>query len=346
MNSPSSARDRQAPQHGLINETGEPEFGLLAAPPENLGIERFRYRTVMDKAASRLARYFHYKQFQFVSLVTENYLIGVAIADIRYLGSAFCYLYDRKANTLVESEWLKPPGTGYRMTPSPQNGEAEIAGRNGAVKFTLSDGQWRVVIDTPAIKADIRLLSMDAGEPLALCTPTGYNGWTYTQKHNALVPVGSLEVNGRPETLSGALAGYDFSAGYMRRETSWRWSSINAELAEGRLGLNLAAGVNETGGSENAFWLGGRRHLLGPVHFTFSRSEAETGSWRIHSDDGRVDLTFTPLNLRSQRLNLWLLQSNFRQYIGEFSGHLCDGEGNKIKLDRVVGLTEDHYARW
>ncbi len=48
--------------------------------------------------------------------------------------------------------------------------------------------------------------------------------------------------------LDHARAGYDFSAGYMRRETSWRWASINAEINSTGIGLNLAAGVNETGG--------------------------------------------------------------------------------------------------
>ena len=43
----------------------------------------------MDKPASRWAQHFDYKQFQFVSIVTKDYVIGAAIADIRYLASAF-----------------------------------------------------------------------------------------------------------------------------------------------------------------------------------------------------------------------------------------------------------------
>ncbi|MCW1890289.1 DUF2804 domain-containing protein [Vibrio chagasii] len=38
---------------------------------------------------------------------------------------------------------------------------------------------------------------------MAMCTPTGYSGWTYTQKkHNALTVTGTLEINQRAVSLS------------------------------------------------------------------------------------------------------------------------------------------------
>src|SRR5690606_24571159 len=56
-----------------------------------------------------------------------------------------------------------------------------------------------------------------------------------------------------------ALAAVDWTGGYMRRETFWNWGSLSCQLRDGRgLGFNLAAGVNETGFTENALWLDGR----------------------------------------------------------------------------------------
>ncbi|MDF5591304.1 DUF2804 domain-containing protein, partial [Vibrio parahaemolyticus] len=149
----------------------------------------------------------------------------------------------------------------------------------------------------------------------------------------------------KEQDLSEVAAGYDFSAGYMRRETSWRWASINCFEDDRRLGLNLAAGVNETGYCENVLWINGQRHFLQPVQFQFSRSD-EGQKWHITSEDKRVNLQFTPLNRRSEKKNFWLLKSNFRQYIGYFSGYLIDGNGIKHQLEEVMGLTEDHYAKW
>ena len=154
-----------------------------------------------------------------------------------------------------------------------------------------------------------------------------------------------MSVKGQPQDLSNAVAGYDFSAGYMRRETSWRWASINHRREDKSIGLNLAAGVNETGNCENVIWIDGERHLMPPVHFEFSRMHQEA-SWRITSQDKRIDLIFKPKNQRSEKKNFWFLKSNFRQFVGYFSGYLIDDNGIKHELDEVMGLTEDHYAKW
>ncbi|WOT06951.1 DUF2804 domain-containing protein [Shewanella youngdeokensis] len=333
----------------LINADGFPNFGHFDGPVNQLATEQFRYFNSMDKPASRWSKHFDYKQFQFVSIVTPHYVIGVALADIRYLGSAFCYLYDIQNNTLLESTWLKPLGVGYKMSASPMQGVASISGGKGTIEFGIVDGGWRVGLQALGIEADLHLQPEPLSLPMAVCIPTGYNGWTYTQKHNGLQVKGQLIINHEPQPLQRVTAGYDFSAGYMRRETSWRWASINSLTAQGSLGLNLAAGVNETGCNENVFWLNGERHLLGAVRFEFARQlskETSAQPWQIYSDNGQIELTFIPRNCRQQKLNLWLIKSNFRQYLGHFSGYIIDNFGHKHLINNVLGLTEDHFARW
>ncbi|ABO24754.1 DUF2804 domain-containing protein [Shewanella loihica] len=332
----------------LISNSGQVQYGHFDGPVKSFGLEHFRYTNVMDKPASHLARHFHFKQFQFVSVVTPRYVIGVAIADIRYAGTGFCYLYDIKANQLVETTWLKPLAMGCQLADSPWNGRAQLSSGKGKVTIEIVEGIWQLNVDTGQIKAELVLTPMPLSLPMAMCNPTGYSGWTYTQKHNGLKVGGSLTIHHEPQPLNRALAGYDFSAGYMRRETSWRWASINGYQGDDLLGLNLAAGVNETGCNENVFWVNGERHLLGPVHFAFSRAPEvhDDASWQISSQDGRVALNFRPLNRRQEKLNLWLLKSNFRQYLGYFDGEIRDGLGRTHYIDNLLGLTEDHFARW
>lgn len=331
-----------APEY-LIHSNGKPCFGHFDGVPKQLGIHRFEYRNNMDRKVGKLKKYFHYKQFQFVSITTPRYVIGLAIADIRYVGSAFCYVYDVQTDTLVEQNWLRPLNIDKQMSPSPHKGYSHIAAKKLAFEITYPN--WQVKANTELLQLDVSLQPPSSSLPLSLCTPTGYNGWTYTKKHNALAVKGNITVGGNQIDTSLALGGYDFSAGYMRRETSWRWASINGCSDKGKLGLNLAAGVNETGSHENALWVNEERHLLGAVHFHFDR-QATQKKWRIFSDDGRVELTFTPLNSRSEKLNLWVLQSNFRQFVGHFSGYIVDGNGLRHTLHHQLGLTEDHFARW
>lgn len=334
-----------APPECLIDSRGRPNFGYFDGPVTYMAPDRFDYRNVMDKPASAWAKHFHYKQFQFVSVVTPRYVIGAALADIRYLGSAFVYVYDIRANRLTEVNWLQPKGGKYSTQSSPVYGSGSIVSGKGKLQFEIEDGLWRLKLKTDLVDADLKLVPQALSLPLALCNPTGYNGWTYTQKHNALSVEGALDIEGEAVSLQDALAGYDFSAGFMRRDTSWRWASINGMTGSGRIGLNLACGVNETGLNENAFWVDGERHLLGAVQFEFDRFKTDS-SWHISSLDGRLSLHFHPKNCRQEKLNLWLLRSNFRQFVGYFSGWVIDGNGVKHKLDSVLGLTEDHYARW
>lgn len=327
----------------LIKTDGQPHYGHFDGIPKQIGVEHFEYLNAMDRRFGAVSKYFHYKQFQFVSIFTPRYTIGIAIADIRYLGSSFCYLYDHQENRLVEQNWLRPLTLDKQITPSCYQGKTSIAGEK--IQFIIDQGRWHIKVNSRHLRLDVALEPQESSLPLSVSTPTGYSGWTYTQKHNGLTLIGTLNIDGETVDLNDAFAGYDFSAGYMRRETSWRWASISAKNAKKVLGLNLAAGVNETGSNENALWVDGKRHLMAPVHFEFKRKQIDA-PWRIYSENGQIDLTFTPLNKRSEKLNLWLLKSNFRQFIGNFSGVITDNEGQQHQLDSVVGLTEDHYAKW
>lgn len=330
----------------LMDIHGKPKFGYFDQAVTSLGVEQFEYLNEMDKPVSKLRKHFSFKQFQFISLVSSEWVIGIALADIRYVGSGFCYLYNVKTNELQEYSWLKPLGIGYQLASSPFCGEALVQSSDFKVQISIVNGLWHILLNHPDIVADLQLQPLYPDEPLAMCTPTGYSGWTYTQKHNALNIAGSLIINGVSQDVKSFLGGYDFSAGFMRRETSWRWASINGLVGDERLGLNLAAGVNETGSLENILWVNGQRHLLPAVHFQFERMSAVPSCWRIYSDDGRVELIFNSRNCRSEKLNLGFLKSNFRQYIGSFSGHLIAADGREFQLHEQLGLTEDHFAKW
>jgi len=332
------------PENLLIDPAGQPRFGHFATPVTDLALARFAYTTVMDQPASALARYLHFKQFQFVSLCHPDWQIGVAVADIRYAASAFCYFYHRATTTLDQIELLKPLSIGVKMSPSPTAGSAIIRGKQH-ISITPSQYNWQLQLNGTLLSGDLTLHGEADASALALCTPTGYSGFTYTQKHNALPLSGKLNYRGTPLDLSAALGGYDFSAGYMRRETSWRWGSISAQLPQGRFGLNLANGVNETGANENCIWLNGNKQLLPPVAITFNRANSHQ-PWHFSTADQRLNLQFQPSACRQQRLNLGLVASNFRQYCGVFSGELMLENGEKLILNQVPGLAEDHFARW
>ncbi|MCS0002813.1 DUF2804 domain-containing protein, partial [Vibrio alginolyticus] len=128
--------------NSFIQQNGLPAFGHLDRIPTSLQLDKFTYLDEMDKPVSKWRRYRDYKQFQFVNLVTPDYVIGVAIADIRYLASGFCYLFDIKKNKLIEQQWLKPFNIGYQTQPSSWCSLAHLA--NKRIQFSIKDGIWHV----------------------------------------------------------------------------------------------------------------------------------------------------------------------------------------------------------
>lgn len=330
-----------------IDPHGQPQVGLFQDSIPRFNLEALDLRNEMDSKASRWRRHFGYKQFQFVAVQSPDFVLALAIADVRYVNSGFAYLY-RKGMPTLELSLLHPLAWRCQMSQSPRQGTARLGTPSHGWHLTPSDEGWRVQLNHPRLQVELLLHRADQAA-LALCSPTAYSGFTYTEKNNALAVSGQLLLDGQALDLAQARGGYDFSAGYMRRQTSWRWASINTELASNSgqrvpFGLNLAAGVNETGLCENAWWLDGQRQHLSPAQFEFDRRV--DGAWRIRTLCDEVDLHFTPDFCRQERLNLGLLASNFRQYVGYFSGQLKKPDGSVILLDQVQGFTEDHYAKW
>ena len=344
-NTVSSDPSTQPGAFRLIQPDGQPRFGMFTQPVTELNLADFVYRTPMDKLASGLARWAHYKQFQFVSISHPDWILAAAIADIRYLCSGFAYFYQRNTASLTEFKLLQPFSRRSQMSHSPVAGVARIQSANNLISIEPDGYRWHLALQSKQLSANLLLAPGDIAEPLALCLPTGYSGWTYTQKHNGLQVSGDINLQQQPVAVNGALGGYDFSAGYMRRETSWRWGSLSGYSGADVIGFNLAAGVNETGGTENCCWLNGKRYGLPPLQFIFNRQQPDT-PWQVVSQCGAVKLQFMPAAKRQERLNLGLLASNFRQYCGSWHGTIKLSDGQQINCNGQQGLAEDHFARW
>jgi hypothetical protein len=335
----------------LIAANGQPSFGIFDQSVADLNWPHLRHLNVMDQPRSYRAAQADFRQFQFVAIQGADWILGVAIAKVRYVNTAFAYLYQRQQPCKVE-EWLHPGSVGCALSPSPTLGCSRFGWRAAKIQLDLTSDGLRMQLNTAQLQADIDI-KRENQAPIALCNPTGYQGLTYTEKNLALPVSGQLVDKTRQQAfdLTKALGGYDYSAGFMRRETSWRWACLQGVTADGRrLAINLAAGVNETGLTENALWLDGERHLLSPAQFRFQRASASTtpGSvtWQLTTLAGELELEFQSEFCRSERKNFAVLASNFRQYVGIYQGRLRLASGEWVAIAPQLGLAEDHYAKW
>lgn len=332
----------------LIDGAGRIEFGPRPEGVSEVNFRDFPLQTAMDRTLPRWRRYWAFNQFQFIALHHPDLLAGVAIADLKLVSNAFVYLYRPSNGAFEEFSFLQPLARRTAISTSPESGSSTFFRGGNSVQIRGADGRRQLIVKVAdKLSIDAHFDDRACQAPLGLCTRSGYTGWTYTHKNAALPCRGTLTWQGQSYTLSDedTLASIDWSGGYMRRETAWNWASLSTRLADGRrLGFNLAAGVNETGYSENSVWLDGARIGVDLVDFQFDRAD-HTAPWHLRSRDGAIDLQFTPAGKRQEKINAGIIASNFRQFFGRFSGTVNVG-GEALQIDNHWGLTEDHYARW
>lgn len=331
----------------LIQNNGLPHFGHLDQPLQDANFKDYAWRTPMGRSMPRWRRHLRCNQFQFFGLTSPDLIIGCAIVNLRLLANCFFYIYEPAKDQLHEWSLLQPLALGCHTPTTPDQGRFSFKKGKSEVSMQAVGKQRHLEIDVRGqLRLQATLTEPHAFQPLRLCSRAGYDGWVYTQKANALPVTGELDFQGQKHHLSGLGGGYDWTIGFMRRETFWNWASCSTLLADGSsFGFNLAAGVNETSYTENVFWYNHHASLLAPIQFHFQR-ENPLEPWFIQTADQRFYAEFQPHGLRRERVQAVLLASNFRQVFGTFSGYFYDADDRKVEFGPCWGFCEDHYARW
>lgn len=333
----------------LINQNGQPDFGYFPDGVRCINYMDYDLRSVMDRPLTKYSKKVRFNQFQFIGITCPELVVGVAIVDLQFLSNCFVYLYHPPTGQYEEVSFLQPLAMNTRFDSSPIDGISSFRKGNNRVVITAT-GQHACRSVQASLDCGIKI-NIDIDEamnrPLSLCSRAGYQGWVFTQKSTALSCSGRCEWRGNTWQLEaiGGLAAVDWSAGYMRRETFWNWGSLSCQLEDRRrLGFNLAAGVNETGFTENGLWLDSSFHNVGPVDFQFDRYH-QNKRWVLCSHDDVINLEFEPIGKRKEKINAIFLASNFTQHFGKYYGDLNVG-GEIVRLKGEWGFAEDHYARW
>jgi len=342
--------------HSLINTQGKPYFGRFASPVNEVNVQDIDYRTPMNKKAGALRRHFGFKRFQYFGGIGKDLIFGCALADLRLVGAVFVYVYRISDGQMKTWQFKTPFARGLDLSNRPDNGVSRF--KKGAhvinMGYALSgSGERRKTLEIDfGSELSIRaaMTERNTYECMALCTPTAVNGWVYAQKVAAVPVEGSLTCALGSFALdeSQCFGHHDYSAGYMRRETFWNWACFSGQLSAKnptRLGLNVSWGVNETGYSENCFWVDDQMHTLPQVQFKFDRDD-DHSAWRITTENRQLDLAFIPEGMHREHLNAGIMATNFKQIFGRFNGYITDENGQRYEIENLYGFVEDQYSKW
>ncbi|WP_295990553.1 DUF2804 domain-containing protein [Rugamonas sp.] len=318
----------------VIDADGQPRFGRYAGQTGPIDWSAL----AAPYARKRLWRRFHHKRWHYVALATEHIFCAVAIVDLGWASTAFAYAFDRDDGDMLanfsQDGW---PGRSARLADH-AGGASRFKTRRSAIDID-ADGDYRLALRCDYLEIDAEFGAGAA--PLLLATGPIAGGSVHaTQKSSGLPLTGQVRTFREPYDLAGGVASFDYSNGLLARDTAWRWASAhNLEL-----GFNLQAGY--FGPRENALWLDGQVHALGPAHFLFDATDP-LSRWHIFTEDDLLELHFTPDGARRDNKNLVIAASRYLQAIGTFSGWVRSGPDEPKRIvTQLVGVTEDHTSRW
>lgn len=332
----------------LIGDTGKPLFGIHEGPVTDLNLSDFRFHGSerVSKTKNGIIRDFQLKRWQFMGVCAPEFIFGAAIVHMGYLSNIFAYVYDRRDGELAEFNSIQPMAANTGFIGHLLKGQAF---------YRSSQDLLELINTSQSVSLELRLkIGLSASlafshtlPSLSIVTRVGLRRFNYTNKEAGLPVSGEISMDGKrfrvhPDRPSGLI---DYTYGYLARYTFWNWAAGTGYSTKGqRIGFNLAQGVNETGYTENCFWIDDRMIKTATVDFQYDDLD-EKGEWRIISSDGAVELIFQPEGSRSSHVNLGLISSQFRQPFGSFHGTLRDGK-KTYDLDRTAGFVEEHESKW
>ncbi|CAM3863635.1 DUF2804 domain-containing protein [Roseateles saccharophilus] len=321
----------------IVRHDGQPAHGRYAGR-----IARFDW-TGLAERRSWLWRRLHHKRWHYVGLGDERVFIGLAIVDVGWTCTAFAYLFDRQRRHLL-ADWSQDglPGLQAQVSDAPL-AEARACFRGPGARLELrhqSDDSLLLHVRTRTLRIEAQLDLEAMAPPLLAVGPIEGGIAHATQKTTALAVLGWAEAEGRRFDLDGAWAAVDASNGLLARNTAWRWASAHRP----DVGFNLQQGY--FGNQENVLWLDGRPIALGAAHFDFDAARP-LDPWHVRTDDGLLDLVFTPEGARAEDRNLLVAASHYIQPIGSFAGTVRAAPGAPLREVRdLLGVTEDHRSKW
>jgi hypothetical protein len=286
-----------------------------------------------------------------------------AVVNLGYAGYGFAFLLDIERRELHERSCLNPLGRGAELAEE-VGGGSSITGKGLSFRTQpygsremdsgLTQGMNLTAAaklrDGRTLKCDLRVAYAPNLQTMNVVIPWNERQFHFTCKQNALPVSGTMSIGDqtivvRPEESAAWL---DFGRGIWPYRSHWNWT-IGTSVAGGRrVGFNLGSGWTDgTGMTENALYIDGKvEKLAEPVNFRYNPRRIME-PWEVRTEGSeRVRLTFEPLFDRYDASNLLIVRSQLHQLIGRYHGTIVSAAGERIAIENVIAVAEEHFARW
>ncbi len=200
-------------------------------------------------------------------------------------------------------------------------------------------------------RCDLTLMET-VGKSMVIATPWEKpRHFYYNQKINNLLVGGYAKVGEDMYDFNrDTYAVLDWGRGVWTYKNTWYWSSMNAKQDGHTIGFNLGYGFGSNSrATENMLFVDDKAYKLDDVKMDipmkgFGRDDF-LRPWTFRSNNGDIDMVFTPVYDRHSDTNLLILRSNQHQVFGTFKG-VIRVEGQTFEINDLPGFAEKVYNRW
>jgi len=297
------------------------------------------------------------KEWSHVAIAGTEVTIGCAVVDAKYLANAWFWAADRETGKFIEHP---AQAGGGAVKTSSQLFDGHTRFKSGGFLVEIDDQldrnqhvyhiEIRAKGDLPAVTADFTLMAdWRRNKPLVVVLPAAEGRPFYTHKY--VCPVaGVVSVGKRVYQLAAEkdFAMLDVQKTYYPYKIFWEWATFAGLDAKGRLvGMNLCHNLikDDETWNENCLWVDGKLTNLGSARFEYDPKDY-LKPWHLKTVDGTVDLEFRPEGKRDGVIDAKILLSDYHQPYGTFHGFVTSEDGERIEIDGLRGVTEDHKAKF
>jgi hypothetical protein len=298
------------------------------------------------------------KEWDYYEITNPEYGIVLLVYDIGYQGRVIVKWMDFRAGTFEEhgpTLWFTRGSLG--LPPSSDSGD--VVFERGGVRWACrrrGDGVRLFAFSFPGFRNGEGLsgemeLVQPRGDTMVNAIPfRSPRRFVYAQKINCMVPSGQVRIGGESYGFSAGNHSHgclDWSRAAFPYHCEWRWCTASGVVGGVPFGLNIDYGFG-TESSKSMIFHDGVGHHLDKARYTFDRADP-LRPWSFADNEGRVELTLTPVCLEQGGTNFVVLRTSLLKAYGFFTGRVRLDDGRWIEVretDRLFGSAEAVVNHW
>jgi len=266
------------------------------------------------------------KEFDGYYIGNQRYGFYVKIVDNSIVGYANISFIDFEKGTSFSKKMLRfMPNGNLKLPNTSKKGDCIFKHKNSIIHF-IKDGKTRIIkcsVQNFDGVADFECnIELYDGNQESMVIATQFEKkkeFIYNQKINCLRAKGEARIGGRRLFFypQESFAYYEWSRGVLPHKNKWYFSNMTCSTNGKKIGFNLSSDIgNNPNITSNMVYYDGISYKINNVIFELSLNEKGKedimGEWKIHSNDGVVNISFKPLiNVKN---NIFISEKNDKVY--------------------------------